>query len=269
MEEWKNIKGYEDYYQVSNYGRVKSLERFVENPYLQQFRSSEKISEFSYVHIPALSEKLSQFIGAVREQDTQENPQETIYDRTNIQGQQITNKLIEQKVEEYRESDKNLYSFVKEHKLEEEPKVVIKKSEEEQREVASKVLSYYREKAGLKSADVKTSLKLAQLKEIQSKAERQVEVLQNKETSAAIAQAIASNDPFENNLSNETVVVTEIASEDATKIQPEENIVEDNIADTSQTVGAENISNLETSSEVTAMVSDSTEALSVDIGMEQ
>ena len=29
MEIWKQIKGYEGIYQVSNYGRVKSLERFV------------------------------------------------------------------------------------------------------------------------------------------------------------------------------------------------------------------------------------------------
>ena len=29
IEEWKDIQGYEDYYQVSNLGRVKSLERFV------------------------------------------------------------------------------------------------------------------------------------------------------------------------------------------------------------------------------------------------
>ena len=31
MEEWKDIKGYEGYYQVSNLGRVKSLERFKDN----------------------------------------------------------------------------------------------------------------------------------------------------------------------------------------------------------------------------------------------
>ena len=27
MEEWRDIKGYEGYYQVSNMGRIKSLER--------------------------------------------------------------------------------------------------------------------------------------------------------------------------------------------------------------------------------------------------
>ena len=31
MEIWKDIKGYEGLYQVSNYGRVKSLQRFVNN----------------------------------------------------------------------------------------------------------------------------------------------------------------------------------------------------------------------------------------------
>ncbi|ABF57478.1 putative endodeoxyribonuclease [Corynebacterium phage P1201] len=29
MEEWKDINGYEGYYQVSNYGRVRSLDRVV------------------------------------------------------------------------------------------------------------------------------------------------------------------------------------------------------------------------------------------------
>lgn len=28
-EEWKDIKGYEEYYQVSNLGRVRSLDRLV------------------------------------------------------------------------------------------------------------------------------------------------------------------------------------------------------------------------------------------------
>lgn len=30
-EQWKDIKGYENYYQISNYGRVKSLNRLVKN----------------------------------------------------------------------------------------------------------------------------------------------------------------------------------------------------------------------------------------------
>ena len=30
-EVWKDIPGYEDYYQVSNVGRVKSLERIIEH----------------------------------------------------------------------------------------------------------------------------------------------------------------------------------------------------------------------------------------------
>lgn len=32
MEEWRDIKGYEGYYQVSNYGRVRSLDRRVYSP---------------------------------------------------------------------------------------------------------------------------------------------------------------------------------------------------------------------------------------------
>lgn len=31
MEEWRNIKGYEGFYQVSNEGRVKALDRYVDN----------------------------------------------------------------------------------------------------------------------------------------------------------------------------------------------------------------------------------------------
>jgi hypothetical protein len=29
-EQWKSIDGYEDYYQISNYGRVKSFARYIE-----------------------------------------------------------------------------------------------------------------------------------------------------------------------------------------------------------------------------------------------
>lgn len=31
MEKWKDIKGYEGYYQVSNYGNVKSMDRVISN----------------------------------------------------------------------------------------------------------------------------------------------------------------------------------------------------------------------------------------------
>ena len=30
-EEWKDIDGYEGYYQVSNFGRVRSLDRYVKD----------------------------------------------------------------------------------------------------------------------------------------------------------------------------------------------------------------------------------------------
>ena len=33
MEEWKDIKGFEGYYQVSNHGRVRSLPRYTKNRY--------------------------------------------------------------------------------------------------------------------------------------------------------------------------------------------------------------------------------------------
>ena len=39
MEEWKDIQGYEGLYQVSNKGRVRSLERDVMQPYREGFRT--------------------------------------------------------------------------------------------------------------------------------------------------------------------------------------------------------------------------------------
>ena len=35
MEKWKDIKGYEGYYQVSNYGNVKRLKTIIEAPYMK------------------------------------------------------------------------------------------------------------------------------------------------------------------------------------------------------------------------------------------
>lgn len=51
MEIWRDIKGYEGLYQVSNYGRVKSLERIV--PFGKQKRTiKEKIIHFHYIKKP-------------------------------------------------------------------------------------------------------------------------------------------------------------------------------------------------------------------------
>lgn len=43
MEIWKDVEGYEGYYQVSNHGRVKSLERYVPHPICGMKKVSEKI----------------------------------------------------------------------------------------------------------------------------------------------------------------------------------------------------------------------------------
>ena len=37
VEIWKDIKGYEGYYQISNLGRVKSLDRYVNAAYGKRF----------------------------------------------------------------------------------------------------------------------------------------------------------------------------------------------------------------------------------------
>ena len=56
MEEWKDIQGYEGLYQVSNYGRVKSLEREITYKDGRKKTISEKIlhnflSDLGYYHI--------------------------------------------------------------------------------------------------------------------------------------------------------------------------------------------------------------------------
>lgn len=43
VEEWKDIKGYEGFYQVSNYGRIKRLEGFVKSAYDSKQWRNEKI----------------------------------------------------------------------------------------------------------------------------------------------------------------------------------------------------------------------------------
>ena len=45
-EEWKDIKGYEGYYQVSNLGRVKSLDRFVPHKTSKNIKINEKILKY-------------------------------------------------------------------------------------------------------------------------------------------------------------------------------------------------------------------------------
>lgn len=42
-EIWKNIEFYENYYQISSYGRVKSLKRFYVNKYNEKRKVKEKI----------------------------------------------------------------------------------------------------------------------------------------------------------------------------------------------------------------------------------
>ena len=57
MENWKDIKGYEGFYQVSNLGRVRSLERDVYFPNGTIHRIKEKIL------VPVLDNKGYQFVG--------------------------------------------------------------------------------------------------------------------------------------------------------------------------------------------------------------
>lgn len=47
QEEWKNINGFEGYYQISNFGRVKSVERVVKRKDGTIMKVSEKLGNFS------------------------------------------------------------------------------------------------------------------------------------------------------------------------------------------------------------------------------
>ena len=47
MEEWKAIKGYEGLYEVSNLGRVKSIERKVAHPIVKEKTIKEKLLKYN------------------------------------------------------------------------------------------------------------------------------------------------------------------------------------------------------------------------------
>ena len=56
-EKWKDIPGYQDYYQVSNYGRAKALERWVERLIKGNLHLKEKIKKLT------LNRSLNPYIG--------------------------------------------------------------------------------------------------------------------------------------------------------------------------------------------------------------
>ena len=67
-EVWKDIKGYEGLYQVSNMGRVKSLERFVNSPMLKDGRKkieSKILKQFNnqqgYLKVQLYKESISKY----------------------------------------------------------------------------------------------------------------------------------------------------------------------------------------------------------------
>lgn len=47
VEEWRDIQGYEGYYQISNWGRIKSLSRITFRPPKGEIRTKEKIRKLS------------------------------------------------------------------------------------------------------------------------------------------------------------------------------------------------------------------------------
>lgn len=51
MEIWKDVVGYEDLYQVSNYGRVKSLERKINNRIYEERIVSQEKSKDGYLRV--------------------------------------------------------------------------------------------------------------------------------------------------------------------------------------------------------------------------
>ena len=48
MEEWRDIPGYESFYQVSNLGNVRSLDRFIINRIVKGKILSKGLSKFGY-----------------------------------------------------------------------------------------------------------------------------------------------------------------------------------------------------------------------------
>lgn len=53
QEEWKAIKEYEGLYEVSNYGRIKSLERITENNiHIKEHIQRQQLSKTGYMYVP-------------------------------------------------------------------------------------------------------------------------------------------------------------------------------------------------------------------------
>ena len=61
MEEWRDIKGYEGYYQVSNLGRVKSLSRMINGNGGSVFKSKTKILKAGLASTGYYSVRLSMY----------------------------------------------------------------------------------------------------------------------------------------------------------------------------------------------------------------
>ena len=57
MEKWKNIKGYENYYQISNAGNIRSKDRIIINSKgrKSRYKSKERKPSFSEYRLIALS----------------------------------------------------------------------------------------------------------------------------------------------------------------------------------------------------------------------
>ncbi len=48
MEQWKDIKGYEGYYQISNYGNIKSVDRIIWNGHVMHKRYGAPVKQKEY-----------------------------------------------------------------------------------------------------------------------------------------------------------------------------------------------------------------------------
>ena len=95
MEEeiWKDIPGYETYYQVSNLGRIKSLNRYYNGRNLKGKLLKLSMNRFGYLRFTAKKDNITKTLHVHRIVLLTFNPNDEIKQVNHIDGNKTNNKL--------------------------------------------------------------------------------------------------------------------------------------------------------------------------------